>query len=70
MFATTASMMSLPTQSIASGAKALSPRTTTIPTPYDGLVAHTIFRNGGMYRNAARRSRTGGSGSPRRLRGW
>ncbi len=61
--ATTLSMMSLPTHSVATGMKARAMRSTAIVMVNPRWVSHTSLRSGGTYRSARTRSRQVGSGS-------
>ena len=55
--ATTPSMMSFETQSIASGSSARTRRKTMLASTRGGLVSHTILSNGRTFRSEARRAR-------------
>ena len=55
--ATTPSMMSLDTQSMASGSSARKSRKTVLATTSGGLVSHTILNNGRIFRSDASRER-------------
>ena len=64
--ATTSSMISLPTYSVATGRTARTMRRSSVPDASVGLVCQTRARNGGRLRNAPHRSRSdrgGGSGT-------
>ena len=65
-FATTSSMISLPTNSVATGSSARTSRSTSVHDASAGLVCQSSRRNGGRLRSAPKRSRSdrgcGGAG--------